>query len=145
MSIYVDRNTRLLVQGLGKYGMIHLEGCKAYGTNIVGGVHPGKGGTKVLDTIPVFESVQDAVRETEANATMIYVPPFGAADAIMEAADAGIALVACITEGIPALDMAKCMRFLEARPRTRSWRQPTPGSRSSPASPKESPRSTWRR
>lgn len=119
MSILVDKNTRLLVQGLGKYGMIHAEGCKAYGTNIVGGVHPGKGGTKVLDTIPVFESVSDAVRATEANATMIYVPPFGAADAIMEAADAGIPLIACITEGIPALDMTKVVRYLGDRPKVR--------------------------
>src|SRR5271156_1498386 len=101
MAILVDKNTRLLVQGLGKYGMIHAEGCKAYGTNIVGGVHPGKGGTKVLDTVPVFETVQDAVRATEANATMIYVPPFGAA------------------EGIPALDMARVARYLQDHPKTR--------------------------
>src|SRR5271155_960165 len=119
MAILVDKNTRLLVQGLGKSGMVHAEGCKAYGTNIVGGVHPGKGGTKVLDTVPVFETVQDAVRATEANATMIYVPPFGAADAIMEAADAGIPLVACITEGIPALDMARVARYLQDHPKTR--------------------------
>ena len=119
MSVLIDKNTRLLVQGLGKYGMVHLEGCKAYGTNIVGGVHPGKGGTKVLDTIPVFETVADAVKATGANATMIYVPPFGAGDAIMEAADAGLPLVACITEGIPALDMAKVVRFLKDRPNTR--------------------------
>jgi succinyl-CoA synthetase alpha subunit len=119
MAVLVDKNTRLLIQGLGKYGMVHAKGCKDYGTNLVGGVHPGKGGTKVLDTVPVFETVQDAVRATEANATMIYVPPMGAADAIMEAADAGLPLVACITEGIPALDMARVIRFLQDRPRTR--------------------------
>ncbi|MBI3725048.1 succinate--CoA ligase subunit alpha [bacterium] len=119
MSILVGKDTRLLVQGLGKYGMVHAEGCKAYGTNLVAGVHPGKGGTKVLDTVPVFETVTDAARATEANATMIYVPPFGAADAIMEAAEAGIPLVACITEGIPALDMTRVIRFLQDRPKTR--------------------------
>src|SRR5689334_21088172 len=115
MSILVDKNTRLIVQGLtGKEGSFHAEQSIAYGTNVVGGVVPGKGGTKHLD-LPVFDTVEQAVKETGANATVIFVPPPYAADAIMEAADAGLPLVVCITEGIPALDMVKAWQFLKGR------------------------------
>jgi succinyl-CoA synthetase alpha subunit len=119
MSVLVNRNTRLLVQGFtGREGTFHSQQSIAYGTNIVGGVVPGKGGTKHLDA-PVFDTVAQGVRETGANATVIFVPPAYAADAIMEAADAGIALVVCITEGIPALDMVKAWRFLREKGSTR--------------------------
>ncbi len=109
MAILCDRDTRLLVQGMGRMGTFHAELSIEYGTRVVAGVAPGKGGSVILD-VPVFDTVRDAVRETEANASVIFVPPPGAADAILEAADAGIELAACITEGIPALDMlrAKC-------------------------------------
>lgn len=119
MSVLVNRNTRLIVQGFtGKEGTFHSQQSMAYGTNIVGGVVPGKGGTKHLD-VPVFDTVQKAVKETGANASVIFVPPPFAADAIMEAADAGIALVVCITEGIPALDMVKAWDFLQEKGATR--------------------------
>lgn len=118
MSILADRNTRLLVQGFtGREATFHAQQCIAYGTTVVGGVTPGKGGTKHLD-LPVFNTVWEAVRATGANASVIFVPPAFAADAIMEAADAGIPLVVAITEGIPALDMVKVWRFLQGK-RTR--------------------------
>ena len=115
MSILVDNNTRLLVQGItGKEATFHAEQCIAYGTNVVGGVVPGKGGQRHLD-LPVFNTVQEAVCATGANATVIFVPPPFAADAIMEAADAGLPLAVCITEGIPACDMVKAWHYLQGR------------------------------
>jgi succinyl-CoA synthetase alpha subunit len=114
MSVLVGKDTRLLVQGMGKHGTFHAIGCREYGTHVVGGVTPGKGGT-VHEGFPLFDSVEQAVRETGANVSVIFVPPPGAADAIMEAADAGIALVVCITEGIPTLDMVKAATFLRGR------------------------------
>ena len=115
MSVLVGKDTRLLVQGMGKHGTFHAKGCRDYGTNVVGGVSPGKGGTTV-EGFPLFDSVQEAVRKTGANASVIFVPPPGAADAIMEAADAGIGVVVCITEGVPTLDMVKAAAFLDGRP-----------------------------
>ena len=116
MSVLVDKSTRLIVQGItGKEGTFHTKQMVEYGTNVVGGVTPGKGGTK-HEAIPVFNTVADAVREEGANASVIYVPPAFAADAIMEAADAGISLVVCITEGIPALDMVKVKEYLRDKP-----------------------------
>src|SRR6187455_3333020 len=119
MSVLVDKNTRLIVQGFtGKEATFHSQQSIAYGTNVVGGVVPGKGGQKHLD-LPVFDTVAQAAKETGANASVIFVPPPFAGDAIMEAADAGIALVVCITEGIPVIDMLKAMTFLEDLPKTR--------------------------
>ena len=115
MSVLVDKNTRLIVQGItGKEGTFHTLQMVDYGTNVVGGVTPGKGGT-THEKIPDFNTVADAVKETGANASVIYVPPPFAADAIMEAADAGIPLVVCITEGIPVEDMVKVKEFLCGR------------------------------
>lgn len=115
MSILVDKTTRVLVQGLGKVGTFHAQQCREYGTNIVGAVKPGKGGT-TQDGFPLFNSCAEAVARTGANASMIFVPPAGAADAIMEAADAGVAVIICITEGTPVVDMARAMRFLKDKP-----------------------------
>jgi succinyl-CoA synthetase alpha subunit len=112
LSVLVNKNTRLVVQGItGKEGTFHTKQMVEYGTNVVGGVTPGKGGT-THEGIAVFNTVADAVREQGANASVIYVPPPFAADAIMEAADAGVPLVVCITEGIPALDMVKVKEYL---------------------------------
>ena len=114
MSILLDSNSRVVTQGLGATGRFHLNGCREYGTSMVAGVRPGKGGPTVEDT-PVFDTVAEAVDPDGANVSVIYVPPSGAADAIMEAADAGIPLVVCITEGIPVTDMMRVQRFLEGR------------------------------
>ena len=113
MSILVDQNTRLLVQGItGHQGKFHTEQMLAYGTNIVGGVTPGKGGQTIFD-VPVFNTVREAKQATNANASIIYVPPKFAADSILEAIDAELPLVVCITEGIPVLDMARVKHYLE--------------------------------
>ena len=115
MSILVNQNTKVIVQGLtGREGTFHAKACAAYGTKIVGGVTPGKGGA-THEGWPVFNTVQEAVDKTGADASMIFVPPPGAADAIMEAADAEIELIVCITEGIPALDMVRAWEFLQTR------------------------------
>jgi len=114
MSIWVNKNTKLLVQGItGSQGSFHAKGCRDYGTQVVGGVTPGRGG-QVHEGFPVFNSVAEAVEKTGANATMIFVPPAGAADAILEAADAGIPLITCITEGIPVRDMLAVKRALQS-------------------------------
>ena len=119
MSVLIDKSTRLVVQGLtGREGTFHAKQAAAYGTTVVGGVTPGKGGT-VHENWPIFDTMRDAVSQTGANASVIFVPPPFAADAIMEAADAGIALVVCITEGIPTLDMMRAMTFLKSHPATR--------------------------
>jgi succinyl-CoA synthetase alpha subunit len=115
LSVLVDKNTRLVVQGItGKEGSFHTKQMVEYGTQVVGGVTPGKGGT-THEGIPVFNTVEEAVKEAGANVSIIYVPPPFAADAIIEAADAGMPLVVCITEGIPALDMVGVKRFLEGK------------------------------
>ena len=118
MSILVDKNTKVIVQGLGKAGTFHAIQCREYGTQIVGGVVPGKGGT-VKEGIPLFNTVAEAIANTGANASMVFVPPPAAADAICEAADSGIALIVAITEGIPVLDMARAKRFIKERPGVR--------------------------
>jgi len=115
MSILVNKSTRVVVQGMGKAGLFHSQQCRDYGTTIVGGVSPGKGGT-LKEGFPQFNSVAEAVRKTGCNASVIFVPPPGAADAIMEAADAGISVIIAITEGVPVLDMARAIRFLKERP-----------------------------
>src|SRR6476469_5760234 len=118
MSVLVDQNTRLIVQGFtGKEGTFHTQQAVAYGTQVVGGVTPGKGGTKHSDpklaNVPIFDTVVEAKRKTGATATSIYVPPRFAADAILEAIDAEMPLIVCITEGIPVLDMVKVKRALD--------------------------------
>ncbi len=116
MSVLVNKHTRVLTQGItGSTGQFHTKACKEYGTQMVAGVTPGKGGT-AFEGIPIFDTVAQSVAATGANASVIYVPPPFAADAIMEAADAGVPLVICITEGIPVLDMMRVKRYLEGRP-----------------------------
>ena len=115
MAILVDKNTRVLTQGItGATGQFHTRACKEYGTQMVAGVTPGKGGTS-FEGIPIFDTVSRAVAETGANATVIYVPPPFAADAMMEAADSGIPLIICITEGVPVRDMVRVKKYLEGR------------------------------
>ena len=115
MAILVDKNTRVIVQGLtGREGTFHAKACAEYGTQIVGGVTPGKGGT-THEGWSIFNTVREAVEKTGANTSIIFVPPPGAADAIMEAADADVDLIVCITEGIPALDMVRAWEFLQTR------------------------------
>jgi succinyl-CoA synthetase alpha subunit len=114
MSILIDKNTKVICQGItGSAGTFHTKGCAEYGTQMVGGVTPGKGGQEVLG-LPVFDTVEEAVQQTGANATMIFVPPPFAADAILEAVDAGIAVIAAITEGVPVLDMVEVYRRVRA-------------------------------
>src|SRR3954468_8626759 len=119
MSVLIDKSTRLIVQGLtGREGTFHAKQAAAYGTAVVGGVTPGKGGS-THEGWPVFDTVHDAVKSTGANASVVFVPPAFAAGAGMEAADAGVALVVCSTEGIPTFDMMGAMTFLKSRPATR--------------------------
>src|SRR5512137_1148960 len=115
MSILINRNTRVITQGItGATGLFHAQGAREYGTQMVGGVTPGKGGTEI-DGFPVFDTVRDAIAKTGATASVIYVPPPFAADSIMEAVDAGIELVCCITEGIPVLDMVKVKHYMQGK------------------------------
>jgi succinyl-CoA synthetase alpha subunit len=119
MAVLVGNHTKLIVQGItGREGLFHALGCRDYGTHVVGGVTPGKGGAEI-EGFPVFNTVRDAVAKTGANATMIFVPPAGAADAILEAMEAGVELIVCITEGIPVLDMVKVKRVLPDYPKSR--------------------------
>ena len=114
MSILVNKDTRVVFQGItGEYGSLHAKACLAYGTKIVAGVTPGRGGQKFEDKVPVFNTVAEAVKAEGADVSCIFVPPVGAADAICEAVDAGVKLVICITEGIPVLDMVKARRYIE--------------------------------
>jgi len=116
MSILVDKNTKVVVQGItGSEGSFHARACLEYGTQIVAGVTPGKGGQKFDDKIPVFNTVEEAVIETGANTSLIFVPPSFAADAIMEAADSGVELIVCITEGIPVVDMIKAKKYVDIK------------------------------
>jgi len=116
VSIFIDKTTRLLIQGItGRDGSFHARQMIEYGTKVVGGVTPGKGWQKFEEKVPIFNTVQDAVKQTGANATVIYVPPPFAADAMMEAADAGIPFVVCITEGVPVLDMMRVYPFVKER------------------------------
>ncbi|MDX2183023.1 MAG: succinate--CoA ligase subunit alpha [Gemmatimonadaceae bacterium] len=113
MAVFIDKNTKLIVQGItGRDGSFHAKQMMEYGTQVVGGVTPGKGGMKFEDKVPVFDTVEQAVQATGANASVIYVPPMGAADAIMEAAAAGVQLIVCITEGVPVLDMTVVRPFV---------------------------------
>ena len=117
MAILAGKHTRLVVQGMGKMGQFHAKLSIDYGTRVVAGIHPGKGGTRI-DGIPIYDTVLEAKEQTGANASVVFVPPPGAADAILEAVDADLDLVACITEGIPAIDMAKAKRAMKGK-RTR--------------------------
>lgn len=116
MSILIDRNTKVITQGItGATGLFHAQGARDYGTQMVGGVTPGKGGSSI-DGFPIFNTVEEAVKATGASASVIYVPPIGAADAIMEAVEAGLELVICITEGVPVLDMVKVKHYMQGKP-----------------------------
>lgn len=116
MSIFIDKNTKLLVQGItGRDGSFHAKQMIEYGTNVVAGVTPGKGGQSFESKVPIFDTVADAVKQTGANCTVIYVPPMFAADAMMEAADAGIPFIVCITEGVPVLDMTRVYPFVKEK------------------------------
>ncbi|MFL5482408.1 MAG: succinate--CoA ligase subunit alpha [Gemmatimonadaceae bacterium] len=116
MSVFIDKHTRLVVQGItGRDGSFHARQMKAYGTQVVAGVTPGKGGQKFESTVPIFNTVAQAVKETGANTSVIYVPPVFAADAMMEAADAGISFIVAITEGVPVLDMTRVYPFVKER------------------------------
>jgi succinyl-CoA synthetase alpha subunit len=116
VSVFIDRSTRLLVQGItGRDGSFHTRQMIEYGTQVVGGVTPGKGGQKFDEKVPIFNTVEQAVKQTGANATVIYVPPMFAADAMMEAADAGIPFIVCITEGVPVLDMTRVYPFVKEK------------------------------
>jgi succinyl-CoA synthetase alpha subunit len=128
MSVLVDKDTRLLVQGItGKTGAFHARQSLEYGTAVVAGVTPGRGGERFEGHVPIFDTVADAVRQTGANASVIFVPPPFAADAIMEAADAGVPLIVCITEGIPVADMVKAKRYLQDKPGSRLLGPNCPG------------------
>ncbi|HLM74916.1 MAG TPA: succinate--CoA ligase subunit alpha, partial [Polyangiaceae bacterium] len=117
MSILVNKDTRVVFQGItGEFGSVHARACLAYGTKVVAGVVPGKGGQKFEGKVPIFDTVEQAVKSEGAEVSCIFVPPAGAADAIVEAADAGCKLVVGITEGIPVLDMVRARRFIEGRP-----------------------------
>ena len=120
MAILVGKQTKLIVQGItGSQGAFHAKMCMEYGTNVVGGVTPGKGGEKFEGKAPIFNTVRDSVKATGANASMVFVPPPFAADAILEAIDAEVELVVCITEGIPVADMLKVRRVLDSQSKTR--------------------------
>jgi succinyl-CoA synthetase alpha subunit len=117
MSILINKDTRVVFQGItGEFGSVHARACIEYGTKVVAGVTPGRGGQKFEDKVPIFDTVEQAVKNEGADVSCIFVPPAGAADAIAEAADAGCRLVICITEGIPVLDMVRTRRFLEGKP-----------------------------
>ena len=114
MAILVNEDTRVVVQGItGREGSFHASACQEYGTNVVAGVTPGRGGQSFQERVPIFDSVEEAVRETQPNASLIFVPPPFAADAIVEAADAGIPFIVCVTEGVPVMDMVRVHRYLE--------------------------------
>jgi succinyl-CoA synthetase alpha subunit len=116
MSILVNKDTRVVFQGItGEFGSLHARACIAYGTNVVAGVTPGRGGQRFEDKVPIYDTVEEAVKREGADTSCIFVPPAGAADAIAEAVDAGVKLVVCITEGIPVLDMVKTRRYIEGR------------------------------
>jgi succinyl-CoA synthetase alpha subunit len=116
MAIFIDNNTKLIVQGItGRDGSFHAKSMMEYGTNVVGGVTPGKGGQKFENKVPIFDTMEQAVKETGANTSVIYVPPAFAADAIMEAADSGVKLIVAITEGIPVLDMTRVWPYVQER------------------------------
>jgi succinyl-CoA synthetase alpha subunit len=117
MAILINKDTRVVIQGItGEYGSQHARACLAYGTKIVAGVTPGRGGQRFEDKVPMYDTVEEAVKQEGADVSCIFVPPVGAADAIVEAAEAGCRLVICITEGIPVLDMVKVRRYLEGKP-----------------------------